>query len=29
VTMSHAEQWFSLLKDAFNVFCKEGATQPK
>jgi len=27
--MGHADQWFSLVKDAFDVLYKEGATQPK
>ena len=27
--MSHAEQWYSLVKDAFDVLYKEGTTQPK
>jgi allantoinase len=29
VTMGHADQWFGLVKDAFDVLYKEGATQPK
>jgi peptidoglycan/xylan/chitin deacetylase (PgdA/CDA1 family) len=28
-TMGHADQWFGLVKDAFDVLYKEGATQPK
>jgi peptidoglycan/xylan/chitin deacetylase (PgdA/CDA1 family) len=28
-TMSHADDWFSLVKDAFDVLYKEGATSPK
>jgi peptidoglycan/xylan/chitin deacetylase (PgdA/CDA1 family) len=29
VTMSHADQWFGLVRDAFDVLYKEGATAPK
>jgi len=28
-TMGHADQWFGLVKDAFDVLYKEGATHPK
>ena len=28
-TMGHADQWFGLVKDAFDVLYKEGATQPE
>jgi allantoinase len=28
-TMSHADQWFSLMKDAFDVLYREGAQTPK
>ena len=27
--MVHSDQWFGLVKDAFDVLYKEGATQPK
>jgi peptidoglycan/xylan/chitin deacetylase (PgdA/CDA1 family) len=29
VTMSHADQWYSLVKDAFDVLYKEGSKSPK
>ncbi len=28
-TMSHSDQWFNLMKDAFDVLYREGAQQPK
>ena len=28
-TMSHADQWFHLMKDAFDVLYREGAQSPK
>ena len=28
-TMSHADQWFNLMKDAFDVLYREGAQTPK
>jgi len=28
-TMSHADQWFNLMKDAFDVLYREGAQHPK
>jgi peptidoglycan/xylan/chitin deacetylase (PgdA/CDA1 family) len=28
-TMGHSDQWFGLVKDAFDVLYREGATQPK
>ena len=28
-TMSHADQWFGLMKDAFDVLYREGAQAPK
>jgi peptidoglycan/xylan/chitin deacetylase (PgdA/CDA1 family) len=29
VTMSHADQWFPWMKDAFDVLYREGAQHPK
>jgi allantoinase len=28
-TMSHSDQWFNLMKDAFDVLYREGAQHPK
>ena len=27
--IGNADQWFALLRDAFDMFYREGATQPK